>query len=89
MWVLTRKRYDFVHLLMKKIRQNNQCSAQEVFTKCVRSWLESPETIIPDMSSVHDSQRELIKKAIADLAYGNVKLFQQALETSIFCKSTS
>jgi hypothetical protein len=30
------------------------------------SWLESPETIIPDVSSVHDSQCELIKKAIAD-----------------------
>jgi hypothetical protein len=51
-----KKRYDLVHLLMKKIRQNNQCPTQEVFTKCVRSWLKSPETIIPDVSSVHDSQ---------------------------------
>jgi hypothetical protein len=51
---------------MKKIRQNTQCPIQEVFTKCVRSWLESPETIIPDVSSVHDSQRGLIQKVIAD-----------------------
>ncbi len=51
---------------MKKIRQNNRCPTQEVFTKCVRSWLKSLETIIPDMSSVHDSQRELTQKAIAD-----------------------
>jgi hypothetical protein len=51
---------------MKKIRQNNQCPAQEVFMKCVRSWLESLESIIPDVSSVYDSQHELIKKAIAD-----------------------
>jgi hypothetical protein len=51
---------------MKKIRQNNQCPTQEVFTKCVRSWLESPETIILDVSSVHESQCELIQKAIAD-----------------------
>jgi hypothetical protein len=47
---------------MKKIRQNNQCPTQEVFTKCVRSWLESPETIIPDVSSVHNSQRLLLTK---------------------------
>jgi hypothetical protein len=51
---------------MKKIRQSNQCPAQEVFTKCVRSWLESLETIILDVSSVHDSQCELIQKTIAD-----------------------
>jgi hypothetical protein len=61
-----KKGYDLFHLLMKKIRQNNQCPTQEVFTKCVRSWLESPETIILDVSSVHDSERELIKKVIAD-----------------------
>jgi hypothetical protein len=51
---------------MKKIRQNNRCPTQDLFTKCVRSWLESLETIILDVSSVHESQRELIQKVIAD-----------------------
>jgi hypothetical protein len=51
---------------MKKIRQNNLCPAQETFTKCIRSWLESPETVIPDVSSVHESQRGLIQQAIDD-----------------------
>jgi hypothetical protein len=38
--------------MMKKIQQNNLCPVQEAFAKCVRSWLESPETIIPDVSRV-------------------------------------
>jgi hypothetical protein len=33
---------------------------------CVKSWLKSPETLIPDVSSVHVTQRELIEKAMAD-----------------------
>jgi hypothetical protein len=60
-----KKWYDLVHPLIK-IQQNNLCPTQEVFTKCIRSWLESPETIILDVSSVHVSQRELIWKAIAN-----------------------
>jgi hypothetical protein len=61
------KRYDLVFKMMKKIRQNNLCQAQEVFTKCIRSWLESLETVTLDnMSSIHDSQHELLQKAIAD-----------------------
>jgi hypothetical protein len=51
---------------MKKIRQNNVCPAQEAFTMCIRSWLESLETIIPDVSSVHKSQCGLLRQAIAD-----------------------
>jgi hypothetical protein len=51
---------------MKKVRQNNLCPAQETFTKCIRSWLESPETVILDVSSVHESQRGLIQQAIDD-----------------------
>jgi hypothetical protein len=51
---------------MKKIRQNNLCPTQEVFNMCIRSWLESLETIIPDVRSVHVSQCELTQKAIAD-----------------------
>jgi hypothetical protein len=61
-----KKRYDLVHPMMKQIRQNKLCPVQEVFTECIRSWLESPETSIPDVSSVHESQRELLKKAISD-----------------------
>jgi hypothetical protein len=61
-----KKQYDLVHPLMKKTIQNNQCPTQEVFTMCVRSWLKSPETFLLDMSSVHDSQHELIQKAIVD-----------------------
>jgi hypothetical protein len=61
-----KKRYDLVVLMMKQIRQNKLCPAQEVFTKCIRSWLESPETFIPDLSSVHESQCELLEKAISD-----------------------
>jgi hypothetical protein len=30
------------------------------------SWLKSPETVIPDMSRVNVSQRELLQKAITD-----------------------
>jgi hypothetical protein len=52
--------------MMKQIHQNKLCPTQEVFTKCIRSWLESPETILPDVSSVHESQRELLEKAISD-----------------------
>jgi hypothetical protein len=52
--------------MMKQIRQNKLCPSQEVFTKCIRSWLKSPETSIPDMSSVHESQCELLEKAISD-----------------------
>jgi hypothetical protein len=52
--------------MMKQIQQNKLCPAQEVFTKCIRSWLESPETSIPDVSSVHESQRELLEKEISD-----------------------
>jgi hypothetical protein len=51
---------------MRKICQNNLCPVQEVFTKCIRFWLESPETVIPDMSSVNVSQRELLQKLITD-----------------------
>jgi hypothetical protein len=63
-----KKRYDLVLPMMKKIQQNNLCPAQRVFTQCIRSWLESPETIIPDVSSVHDSQRGLLQRAIDDQA---------------------
>jgi hypothetical protein len=52
--------------MMKQIHQNKLCPTQEVFTKCIRSWLESPETILPDVSSVHESQCELLEKAISD-----------------------
>jgi hypothetical protein len=61
-----KKRYDLVLPMMRKIRQNKLCPVQVVFTKCIRSWLESPETSIPDVSSVHESQRDLLKKAISD-----------------------
>jgi hypothetical protein len=52
--------------MVNKIRQNNLCPAQEAFTTCVKSWLKSPETLIPDASSVHVTQHELIEKAMAD-----------------------
>jgi hypothetical protein len=53
--------------MMKKIQQNNLCPVQEAFAKCVRSWLESLETIIPDLSRVHaDSQHGLLQRAIDD-----------------------
>jgi hypothetical protein len=32
----------------------------------MRSWLESLETVIPDVSSSHESQPELLRKAIDD-----------------------
>jgi hypothetical protein len=59
-----KKWYDLVHPLMKEIQSNNLCPIQEVFTKCIRSWLKSPETIIPDVSSVHESQRELLQRRL-------------------------
>jgi hypothetical protein len=52
--------------MMKNIQQNNLCPVQEAFTKCVRSWLKSLETTIPEVSSVHDSQCGLLQPAIAD-----------------------
>jgi hypothetical protein len=61
-----KKRYDLVLPMMKKIQQNNLCPVQEAFAKCVRSWLEYLETIIPDVSRVHDSQRGLLQRAIDD-----------------------
>ncbi len=60
-----KKWYDLVYPLIK-IWQNNICPTQAVFTKFIRSWLESLETIILDVSSVHVSQRELTWNAIAD-----------------------
>ena len=61
-----KKRRDLVLPMMKQIRQNKLCPVQEVLTKCIRSWLESPETSMPDVSSAHESQRELLEKAIYD-----------------------
>jgi hypothetical protein len=63
-----KKWYDLVHPMMKKIRMDNLCQVQEVFTKCIRPWLESPQTVffIPDVSSVHESQSELLWQEIAD-----------------------
>jgi hypothetical protein len=55
-----------VHMMMKQIHQNKLCPAQEVFTKCIRSWLESLETIVLDVSSEHASQCELQEKIISD-----------------------
>jgi hypothetical protein len=52
--------------MMKKIQQNNLCPVQEAIAKCIRSWLESLETIIPDVSRVHDSQHGLLQRAIDD-----------------------
>jgi hypothetical protein len=60
------KRYDLVCPMMRKIQQNNLCPTQEVFTMCIRSWLESLETVIPDMSSAHELQCEFLWKAIDD-----------------------
>ncbi len=40
-----KKWYDLVHPMMKKIRMDNLCQVQEVFTKCIRPWLESPQTV--------------------------------------------
>jgi hypothetical protein len=51
---------------MRKIHQNKLCPVQEIFTKCIRSWLESLETSILGVSSVHESQHYLLKKAISD-----------------------
>jgi hypothetical protein len=52
--------------MMKKIQQNNLCPVQEAFAKCIRSWLKSPETIILDVSRVHDSHCGLLQWAIDD-----------------------
>jgi hypothetical protein len=61
-----KKCYDLIFPMMQKIHQNKHCPVQEVFTKCIRSWLESPETSIPDVSSVHESNCDLLQKAISD-----------------------
>jgi hypothetical protein len=61
-----KKLYNLVVPMMRKICQNKVCPVQDVFTKCIRFWLESPETSIPDVSSVHESQRDLLKKAFSD-----------------------
>jgi hypothetical protein len=61
-----KKRYNLVHPTMRKICQNKLCPVQEVFTKCIRSWLKSLETSILDVGSVRESQRDLLKKAISD-----------------------
>jgi hypothetical protein len=52
--------------MMKKIQQNKLCPVQEAFAECIRSWLKSPETIIPDVSRVHESQCGLLQQAIDD-----------------------
>ena len=61
-----KKRHDLVHPMVNKIRQNNLCPAQEAFTTRAKSWLESPETLVPGVSSARATQRELIEKAMAD-----------------------
>jgi hypothetical protein len=35
-------------------------SSPRSVTTCMRSWLESLETVIPDVSSSHESQPELL-----------------------------
>jgi hypothetical protein len=52
--------------MMRKIRENKLCPVQEVYTKYIRSWLKSPEKSILDVSSVHESQCDLLKKAISN-----------------------
>jgi hypothetical protein len=61
-----KKHYDLILPMMRKICQNKLCQVQEVFTTCIRSWLESPETSIPDVSSVHESHPDLLQKTISD-----------------------
>jgi len=62
-----KNQYDLVHPMLYKIVQNNLCPVQHVFAKCVRAWLESPETLPkPDVSSVPESQRDLLIKVLED-----------------------
>jgi hypothetical protein len=60
------KCYTLVFPFLKKITMNPLCPAQEAFTKCIRPCLESPETLIPDVSSAPESQHDLIQQVIAD-----------------------
>jgi hypothetical protein len=36
-----------------------------MFTKCIKSWLKSPEMVMLDLSSVHETQCKLLEKAIS------------------------
>jgi hypothetical protein len=45
---------------------NPLCPTQDAFTKCIRSWLKSQETLTLDGSSAPESQCVLISQAIAD-----------------------
>jgi hypothetical protein len=54
--------------MLQKIMKNDLCPVQWVFASCIKSWLESPETPMPDVSRIPDSQQELLNKAIKEQA---------------------
>jgi hypothetical protein len=54
--------------MLQKIMKNNICPVQWVFALCIKSWLESPETPMPDVSRIPESQCELLNKAIEEQA---------------------
>jgi len=52
--------------MTQKMLPNPQCPVQQLFVKCVRSWLGNLETPKPDVSQVHDEQRELVERALEE-----------------------
>ena len=61
-----KKCYDLVHPMLWQIMSNELCPVQQVFALCVQSWLKTPETPMPDVSRIPDSQWELLNWALAD-----------------------
>ena len=61
-----RKRYALVIPTTSKMTPNPRCPVQQVFVACFRSWLENPETPSPDVSKVHEEQRDFLEKALRE-----------------------
>ena len=61
-----KKRYDLVCPMLCQNTLNDLCPVQQVFASCVKSWLETPETSMPDVSRIPHSQWELLDQALAE-----------------------
>ena len=61
-----KKQYNLVGPMICQIVSDELCPAQQVFASCIKSWLETLETPMPDVSRIPESQWELLDKALAE-----------------------
>jgi hypothetical protein len=61
-----KKCHELVIPVLWKIMSNKLCPIQQVFTSCVKSWLETLETSMLNVCRIPDSQWALLEKAMAE-----------------------